>query len=100
MLSRTRGQVFTFGAPDLAVVNTTAFLICLGCRRAGFDPSALKRYIQRKERLMGHPRPMGEDGRHSYKEIIVVTNEDLNTPVTESSTERTSYDTANSSTQT
>ena len=46
MLSRTRGQVFTFGAPDLAMVNTMAFLICLGGRRAGFDPSALKRYPQ------------------------------------------------------
>lgn len=57
-----------------------------------------------KEALEAHEKEFNkkdqsaQTSQEELESIIVVTNEDLNTP--ESSTERTSYDTANSRTQT
>ena len=59
-----------------------------------------------KEALEAHEKEFNkkdqsaQTSQEELESIIVVTNEDLNTPVTESSTEHTSYDNANSSTQT
>jgi hypothetical protein len=57
-----------------------------------------------KEALEAHEKEANkkdqstQTSQEELKSIIVVTNEDVNTP--ETSTEHTSYDTANSSTQT
>lgn len=59
-----------------------------------------------KEALEAHEKEFNkkdqsaQTSQEELESIIVVTNEDLNNPVTESSTECTSYDTSNSSTQT